>query len=269
MEFYSERNGHIDTSEIKVSIKKLNILFVDTFIYFYKKGYFRMAFEGHENKSPLMIPSPKAYFFEHLGSFEFYPIDENGWKYNKHTLFTVIEMLYLNIRKPDMFGTYVKDEAQEQFRDTINKYLKCYEDGYEITEKGWISILPEDGLRELIRKDLPEETEDEVTIQIETSIKMFFNYSSNNEMKKKAINILVDVLEPLRDVVKELVGEIVDGKKIKKQPHDAMIFGIVNAYRIRHNDVNQKDEYDKGIWYEWMFHYYLATIHAVLRLKKK
>jgi len=267
MEFYSKRNGYIDNNKIKISQKKLNLLFVDTYIYFLRKGYFKLAFEGYNEKSPLMIPSPEAYFFEHLGSFDFYPIDEKGWKYNKHTLFTVIEMLYSNIRKIDCFGKYIAEGAREEFRDTINKYLKCFEDGYEVTEKGWISTLPEDGLRELIKKDLPEETVDEVTVQVQTAIEMFFHFTSNNEKKNKAISLLAFVLEPLRQDINEFVGEIADAKETKT--HDRMIFDIVNNYNIRHNDLKQKDEYDKGIWYEWMFHYYLATIHAVLRFKKK
>lgn len=50
--------------------------------------------------------------------------------------------------------------------------------------------------------------------------------------------------------------------------HDKMIFGIVNSYKIRHNNDKQFDEYNKKVWYEWMFHYYLSTVHAVLRLTK-
>lgn len=269
MEFYSKRNGHIDTSETNIGLKKLNSLFLDTYLYFYKINYFKLAFEGYESTYPLMIPSPEGYFFEHLACFNGYPIEDKAMKYDKNILFTVIEILHDNIRKIGPFGYHEKEGPQKEFRDIINKYLKYYEDGYEITTKGWISILPEDGLRELINKDLPEETEDEVTVQVQTAIEMFFNYTSNNEKKKKAINILADVLEPLRDVVKELVGEIVDGRNTKTKPHDTMIFGIVNNYKIRHNDEKQMDEYDKVIWYEWMFHYYLATIHAVLRLKDK
>ena len=27
--------------------------------------------------------------------------------------------------------------------------------------------------------------------------------------------------------------------------------------------------YDNKVWYSWMFHFYLATYHAVIRLLKK
>lgn len=106
--------------------------------------------------------------------------------------------------------------------------------------------------------NLPEHTSDTVTEQVETAIKLFFKYNSNMEEKRKAINILADILEPYRKDLKEFTTN----------KHDKIIFGIVNDYGIRHNDLKQIDDYEKPIWYECMFHYYLSTVHAVLRLKK-
>jgi hypothetical protein len=47
------------------------------------------------------------------------------------------------------------------------------------------------------------------------------------------------------------------------------IFNIANNFGIRHHNELQKVQYDKAIWYSWLFYYYLATIHAVLRLVAK
>ena len=47
---------------------------------------------------------------------------------------------------------------------------------------------------------------------------------------------------------------------------DSDLFQIVNAFAIRHHNPTQKSKYDKGIWYSWMFHFYLATYHANVRL---
>ena len=38
---------------------------------------------------------------------------------------------------------------------------------------------------------------------------------------------------------------------------------------LRPTNSNQKTSYIKPIWYNWMFYYYLATIHAVVRLIKE
>jgi CRISPR/Cas system CSM-associated protein Csm5 (group 7 of RAMP superfamily) len=53
----------------------------------------------------------------------------------------------------------------------------------------------------------------------------------------------------------------------KKDESD--LFKIANEFGIRHPKKNQKQDYDKAIWYNWMFYYYLATIHACLKLIKK
>ena len=31
----------------------------------------------------------------------------------------------------------------------------------------------------------------------------------------------------------------------------------------------EKDNYDKDIWYSWMFYFYIATIHALLRIRER
>ena len=43
----------------------------------------------------------------------------------------------------------------------------------------------------------------------------------------------------------------------------------INNFSIRHHDPSQKRGYDENIWYSWIFHFYLATYHAVIRLLQK
>ncbi|MGW6380908.1 hypothetical protein, partial [Peribacillus butanolivorans] len=217
------------------------------------------AFEGHYSTSRLMAPSPEAYIFKHVGNKPVFPVEQYGNRLDKVTLFVLIEVLHKYIRKIEEFDSYDKETAQTEFRNEINKYLIHLDDGYILSEKGYIIDLPDDGLGNLITKNLPEHTSDTVTEQVETAIKMFFKYDSNIEEKRKAINILADILEPYRQ----------DLKDFTTKKHDKIIFGIVNDYGIRHNDLKQIDDYEKPVWYEWMFHYYLSTVHAVLRLKNK
>ncbi|MDN8592722.1 hypothetical protein Q0V21_28790 [Paenibacillus sp. 11B] len=256
--YYMQRNGKINLESIKISFKDFRVFFGEVYFYFYNKGYFQLAFEGDKHKPCLMEPSPSGYFFLHTGNNKVYPIYEYYQRYDQETLFTVIEILHKYIRIRDDFEVYWKEEAQIEFRIQINKFLRFLDDGYELNDKGWIINTTTMALNDLLNKDLPIETSDEITEQIETAIKMFFHYTTNNEQKKKAINILADVLEPIRDQMLTLTSK----------EHDKMIFGIVNNYKIRHNNDKQMDDYDKDVWYEWMFHYYLSTIHAVLKLTK-
>jgi len=47
------------------------------------------------------------------------------------------------------------------------------------------------------------------------------------------------------------------------------LFNIANNFSIRHANEKQKNSYDKNIWYSWMFYFYIATIHALLRIKER
>lgn len=267
MQYYGVRSGKINLDDMKINFKRFREFFIATYTYFEDKGDFRLAFNGYKARPRLMKPSPEAFLFSHVGNRDVFPIEQYGYKLDKVTIFTLIEILHQfiwsndeleDLEFLDIFSDNI-NSAQKEFRNEINKYLMHLDDGYELTEKGYIIDLPDNGLNNLIKSDLPEQTSDTVTLQVETAIKMFFKYDSNLEEKRKAINILADILEPYRD----------DLKNYTTSKHDTMIFGIVNNYGIRHNDLKQKEEYEKPVWYEWMFHYYLATVHAVLSLKEE
>ncbi|WP_059351240.1 hypothetical protein [Bacillus coahuilensis] len=267
MQYYGVRNGKINLDGLKINFPKFRKFFIDTYIYFKDRGDFKLAFNGFQHRPRLMKPSPEAYLFNHIGNKDVFPIEQYGHKLDKVTAFTLIEILHQLIWKTSEIDDYdmmeifpdTKSSAQKEFRDEMNKLLIHLEDGYELTEKGYIIDFPDNGLINLIKQDLPGHTSDTVTLQVETAIKMFFKYDSNLEEKRKAINILADILEPYR----------ADLKNYTTNKHDTMIFSIVNNYGIRHNDIDQKEDYEKPVWYEWMFHYYLATVHAVLSLKEE
>lgn len=79
---------------------------------------------------------------------------------------------------------------------------------------------------------------------------------SSMDDKKEAVRILGDVLEFLKPKIKDL--------KISKDT-DAL-FNIANNFAIRHHNRAQHADYDKPIWYAWMFYAHLATIHTIIKL---
>lgn len=79
--------------------------------------------------------------------------------------------------------------------------------------------------------------------------------SQNDE--RKAIRELADVFEWLKKTQK--LQQALDRKD------ESALFEIANNFAIRHHDPKQKSNYDQGIWYNWIFHFYLATYHAVIR----
>ncbi len=76
--------------------------------------------------------------------------------------------------------------------------------------------------------------------------------------KREAIRELADVFEWLKKT-KGLTA-VLDGKD------EAAIFDLANNFAIRHHNPKQKTNYDPVIWYSWIFHFYLATYHAAIRL---
>ncbi len=76
--------------------------------------------------------------------------------------------------------------------------------------------------------------------------------------KKEAIRELADIFEWLKKTKK--LETVLDRKD------ESAIFEIANHFGIRHHDPKQKTNYDPIIWYSWIFHFYLATYHAAIRL---
>ena len=70
---------------------------------------------------------------------------------------------------------------------------------------------------------------------------------------------MADVLEFLR----------ADAKEVLNSDDERDLFKLANNFGIRHHKQGQKTDYDQAIWLSWIFYYYLATIHACVRLIEK
>lgn len=160
----------------------------------------------------------------------------------------------------------VKEEPKKEFCEQINNILKLYKKGYYLEPKnGFIMEMPNEALKEQLAYD-GNDMGDAVYKQLCTASEMYYRFDSNEEMKKKAINILADILESVREDVKNVLNS---EYQINKNEHDRLIFDVVNSYNIRHNNGKQKTDYSKEIWYDWMMQYYTSTIITYHRLKKK
>jgi hypothetical protein len=212
-----------------------------------------------------MAPSPEIYFLYHLGKTDLYPIYEYYEYYTEAELFTIIEILYNHIADFDWEKKEViKEEPKKEYNEHINNVLKLYSKGYYLDpSSGIIMEIPNEALKNLLQADIPSNTPVNVIEQLKTAIKMYYRFDSNNEDKKKAINILADILEPLRNDLKNLLNDKYD---VNKNDHDKLIFEIVNNFNIRHNKKNQYTNYNKEIWYDWMAQYYTAVILTYYKL---
>ena len=120
--------------------------------------------------------------------------------------------------------------------------------------------LADPGLAPLLNAALPAAADkDNVRARVEAAQAKFRRHRSTEGDRRDAIRDLADVLEFLRPQL--------DGVLTNKD--DAALFNIANNFAIRHHNAQQQATYDKAIWYSWIFYFYLATIHAAVRLIEK
>ncbi|WP_407272045.1 hypothetical protein [Radiobacillus sp. PE A8.2] len=277
MRYFAERNDLLD-SDFSISYKSLKNYFNQIHRYFEDRKLFEVARNGvwqseqfkddYQLYPPSLSPSPEIFFINHLNRDKVYPIWEYFDSYKEEELFTVIEILYDHIGVYDhKKGTFISDEYKKEFAEHINNLLKRYKSGYYLNENyGFIMELPNDAITALMNTEKPETMDYDVIEQLKTSVKMYYRFDSNEETKKKAINILADILEPLRNDLKEILNNEYD---VNKNNHDKAIFNIVNGFNIRHNDKKQLTDYSKQIWYDWMMQYYTSVIFTYYRLKSE
>lgn len=272
--YYSIRTGkNPDASRYDLPI--LLRLFSDFYLEFLNQDYFQEDFGYYcvdaGEVSGKLGSDIEAQMFRAIRKPDLWPIQEKCKSYSEDDLFDVIEFLYDHVSKPIdgyfhsyndcgyHYDTFDKKTGQQEFRDGINQILRDYKEGYELSDEGEILESPEQGLENLFAASLPIHDPDNVEQRVQAATLKFRRYRSSLDERRDAIRDLADVLEFLRPQVKTVIS--------KKDEGD--LFVIANQFGIRHHNDQQKQDYDKAIWYSWMFYYYLATIHACVRLIKK
>lgn len=275
--YYAERHGLI-TEQLQIDFDELLKYFGQIYRYFSNKDYYEVAIKGvwkqipytgdsEQIIAPSMAPSAEVYFATRLQSKKVWPIWEYIEEYDEATLFSVIEILYDHISIYNYHTEEIECELpRKEFAEQINNVLRAYNNGYYLEPtNGFIMKMPNGALREQLKydgSDLPNS----VYEQLVAATEMYYRFDANQEQKKKAINILADILENEREDVKEVLNAEYE---IPKNEHDKLIFGIVNGFNIRHNRAGQKGDYSREIWYDWMMQYYTSVIITFYKLKNK
>jgi len=250
----------------RLDLPMLVNLFKTVYLDFLKNDYF---YENSGDVPGKLGSDIEAQMLLAIRKPDLWPIEEKCDNYSEDDLFDVIEFLYDRVSKPiDLrfpnngdyyYETLDRETGKQEFRDSMNQLLCDYREGYELSENGEILELPEQGLEELVLAELPPYDLENVEQRVESAILKFRRSRSSLDEKFDAVRNLFDVLEWLRDQI----------KKVKLSHAERALFEIANTYSIRHHNQKQMQDYDKAIWYNWMFYYSLATIHACLKLIKK
>lgn len=197
-----------------------------------------------------------------------WPIHSTIERWSEDDLFDMVEFLFDHISKPTerRFHDYSScgwhcskfDRAagQLEYRQKLNRLLRAYDSGFELSEQGEVVAVPPTGFEPLMTAALPHSDESNVTSRVDAAIKKFRRHRSSIEDRRDAVRDLADVLEFLRPELKNVLSS----------SDEKDLFNIANNFGIRHHRNDQKVGYDKAIWLSWVFYYYLATIHAAVRL---
>jgi hypothetical protein len=266
-QYYSARKkpGSLTVEELYWKLQNLYLMFSNG-------DYFKQKAGITERHLPNSIKHEAAV------ALNFQPFPITKWAQEDITedhIFDALEFLYDHVSKPgtliDMmpetgwnfydYDGYDSVAGQVEFREKVNSFLLDYKSGFELTEGGLVLAVGTQGLQYILDAEIIPYDETNVDSKVRNAIAKWRNRHLSIPEKKEAIRELADVFEWLQKT-KRL--ESVMDKKDEKA-----IFDIANTFAIRHHNPDQKRNYDPTIWYAWMFHFYLATYHAVIRMLTK
>jgi len=275
-DYYSARTGKIPKNGF--DIDKLRQLIIVLFNNYWDNDYFQEYF-GYECVDQGHVPG-RFGSYSAIESRIFLCLHKNLWPFdnslstcNEDEIFDIIEFLYDHVSSPrkekgyfhsynqcgwhfnDLDTDFTQALAQYEFRINVNHILPNYAGGFEITKEGEIISIADKGFESLLETPVPFKNKD-LNSRLEHAIQLFRSGHSTIEQRLDALKNLADILENLRKEASSVLTS--------KDEND--LFQILNQFGIRHNDLNQKFDYDKPIFYSWMFYYYLAAIHACQRL---
>jgi hypothetical protein len=157
------------------------------------------------------------------------------------------------------YRTFDQEAGRLEFREWANRILSRYGDGYELSPEGQVLHIPASGFGPLFDEPIATQDTERVTDSVEHAKALFLRHNATVEDKHSAVLALAGVLELHRARVEALLPKGVESD----------IFQLANQFAVRHKDKKQKYAYDREVWLEWMFYYYLASVIATLKIESK
>lgn len=267
--YYAERHGKTPGGG-RLELSGLKKQFKAAYDQWDAAGYFQEHFGFwcvDDDEVPGLLGDVDASMMLSLGKDGLWPIRQNIEAYSEDDLLSVVEFVHDHISKPLTghmhsysgcgmhWSTFDQPTGRAEYRAKLNVLLARYGSGYELSATGEVLERPLEGAANLLTTDLPMK-DGNVQARVQSAIKKYRQRQSTADDRRDAVRDLADVLEYLRPQVKQVLT--------KKDESD--LFEIANNFSIRHHRPSQKSDYDPAIWLSWMFYFYLATIHACVRM---
>lgn len=267
-EFYSVRNGRNRNLE-GFSLDTIKGLFLDLYKEMRDDGFFDEYLGSYcvdQGQMPGLVKSPALDLMLKVRTDGLWPIEDKAQLYNEDDFFDVIEYLFTCVSKPVdgthhyfndcgmHWETFNKAEGEKQYVHKINGLLALYTERFELSSEGELLKAAENGFQSIFDADMPT-NDTKIKERIDSAILRYRRHGSSIDDRRQAVRDLADVLEYLRPKMKG----VLDSKD------ESDLFNIANNFGIRHHNSSQKTTYDAALWLSWMFYFFLATIHVVLR----
>lgn len=213
----------------------------------------------------------ELYVYRKLRETGLWPFETNIYAFDEDVVFDVVEFLFDHASSGVEgvhhdafecgwhFDRFDKAPGQARYRVEMNELLADYGQGFELSQEGEILALAEEGLEPLLLAPLPSPDAKNITTRVDAAVLKFRRRTSTPAERRDAARDLADVLEFLR----------AEAKQVLNSDDERDLFNLANNFGIRHHKQGQKTDYDQAIWLSWIFYYYLATIHACVRLIEK
>ncbi|MCZ8396216.1 hypothetical protein [Achromobacter ruhlandii] len=266
--YYSQRNGSNPNLD-GLPLHEIVGLFVRVYEQLHEDGFFTEAFGYTCVDAGQVEGKVRDIDLELLLSVRkkgLWPPSVVGHSYTEDDFFDVIEFLFQHVSKPVdgsyhsyaqcgmHWETFNRTDGQRLFRQKINAVLAHYSGAFELSEHGEVLHKPEHGFEKIFEADVPT-AEENIANRVRTAILRYRRHGATLDDRRQAVRDLADVMEYIRPKIKPLLSSA-DEKDL---------FHIANNFGIRHHNDQQKTAYDAGLWLSWMFYFYLATIHVILR----
>lgn len=251
-----------------------------------ERGYFQEAFglDCVDGATPGALGSnPAAYIERVTGRENIWPYWQQGptWAlgdpipavyldWDEDALFDVIEVFHDLVSEGTdgsyhdfsdcgwHYSTFNRVKGQEVYRAELNQVLCLGDPAYKLDGHGQVVEIGNPEFEQLLDAPVPPGTEhDLITSKIDAAVIRFRARGASLDDRRHAVRDLADVLEAIRGDVRDSMLKADEGA----------LFNLANGFAIRHNNRNQRGDYDRITWLRWAFYVYLATIHAVLRVR--
>lgn len=269
--YYSQRTGS-NPNPNGLPLRDIVKIFVGVYDELKSDGYFDEAFGSccvDTGESQGRITDINLEILLALHKKNLWPVAEYFQDYTEDDLLDLTEFLFQHVSKPIdgqyhswqdcgmHWETFNQQAGREHYRNRMNDVLAHYEHRFELSPDGQVLHRAEAGFEPIFDANVPSD-DAKVVSRIDAAVLTYRRHGSTVEERRQAVRDLVDVLEYLRPHVKTFLTRKDEGD----------LFNLANNFGLRHHNDMQKTGYDAALWLSWMFYFYLATIHVVLRKMK-